>query len=84
MSTQWNVSNPRPKTHIATQIWHVGPYSFMMAVPKIGTPDDLPIYFAYAQGYVARSESFDTLEEAMRYVTRPTRKDVREGRNFID
>ena len=59
-------------THIADQLQSVGPYSFLMCVPK--RPDDRPIWFAYAHGELTQRESFDSLEEAMRYVARPTRE----------
>lgn len=66
------VENPRPKTHLATNLWRVGPYSFLEAMPKVGTDDDRPIYFAYGHGNLLRRESFDTLEDAMRYAARPS------------
>lgn len=66
------MENPRETTHIATQLWKVGKYAFLETMPRIGTSDDRPIYFAYADNALVRSSSFDTIEEAMRYVSRPT------------
>ena len=59
------------KTHLADRLQTVGPYSFLMCVPK--RESDQPLWFVYVHGSLARRESFDTLEDAMRYAARPTR-----------
>ena len=59
-------------THIATQLFKVDRYSFLQAMPKVGTQHVEPIWFAYVDNELARESSFATIEEAMRYVARPT------------
>lgn len=54
------------RTHVATQKWTVGPYTFLEAMPKIGTSSDAPIYFAMFRDELVSRSSYVTLEEAMR------------------
>lgn len=66
-------------THIATQIFKVDRYSFLQAMPKVGTPNDTPIWFVYVDGVIACTSSFATIEDAMRYAARPTREQMPAG-----
>lgn len=59
-------------THIATAKYTVGRYTFLEALPKVGTPSDQSIWFVYADNKLLSPNSFATVEEAMRYAARPT------------
>lgn len=61
-----------PTTHIATNKWSVGPYTFLEALPKVGTPDDAPAYWVMKGDALLTRSSFATIEEAMRYAARPS------------
>lgn len=61
-----------PSTHIATQKYQVERYTFLSALPKVGTPDDQPIWFVMKDDKLICESSFATIEEAMRYAARPS------------
>jgi hypothetical protein len=60
------------KTHIATNKWTVGPYTFLEAMPKIGTQDDAKAYWVMKGDALLSRNSFASIEEAMRYAARPS------------
>jgi hypothetical protein len=60
------------KTHIATNKWTVGPYTFLEAMPKVGTQYDAPAYWAYKGDTLLNLSGFGSIEEAMRYAARPS------------
>ena len=62
-----------PTTHIATNKWTVGQYTFLEALPKVGSPDDTPAYWVMKGDQLLTRTSFATIEEAMRYASRPSR-----------
>lgn len=61
-------------THVPVASYAVGPYYFLRAVPRGERVDDgNSAWWVSKNNEWLRSESFDTLEEAMRYAARPTR-----------
>lgn len=60
-------------THVPVAAYQVGPYYFLVAVPRGESFDDNnAAWWVSKNSAWLRQESFRTLEEAMRYAARPS------------
>jgi hypothetical protein len=60
-------------THVTVTAYNVGPYYFLAAMPRGVLVTEAPWSWWVAKNNKwLRRESFDTLEEAMRYAARPS------------
>lgn len=54
-------------THIVTQKWTVGPYTFIAWMPRVGTSGDIPVFTVELDGEQLDGVTCSTLEAALRY-----------------
>lgn len=60
-------------THVPVAAYNVGPYYFLMAIERGKLVTEAPAAWWVAKNNMwLRRESFETLEEAMRYAARPS------------
>ena len=60
-------------THVPVSGYRVGPYYFLMAIPRgILVTEAVPAWWVAKWDKWLRRESFASLEDAMRYASQPT------------